>query len=359
MPNKKNAGVPQQLAQLLNNNQKKQQGKKQGQTTKQNNQGNNRAAVAPYKDIENPMISVDEFRTNAVNATTKAAPKATSTTQIPVNQSVIATSTPTVEAPTQAAQVAAYVAPKPSTKPSSSADQDTLGSMIFWMFLVLLIIGLVVLLFFIMRGKFKSIEKDIRGLEHQPVDLDPLQRDIQRVSMDVMKLKEIHDADIADIDYVKKIHKEKGDAVKDDLQSAPLSVLKELMVQSEGDEELTTIIASLVQSKSFEIKKRGDGIVLQPDTDNDAEWILNADGLIKKTGETTSTLSFSDEWVRVCNGTNCSEVPLKQTEVEAVTEQASVNVSPEHDVPMKPRDTLELLGSISIPKLKAAPTNEE
>jgi hypothetical protein len=84
---------------------------------------------------------------------------------------------------------------------------------------------------------------------------------------------------------------------------------------------------------------------------------LNADGLIKKNGETTNTLSFSDEWVRVCNGTNCSEVPLKQTEAEVAVKPVTVNTGPEHDVPMKPQDTLELLGS-SIPKLKAAPVNE-
>jgi hypothetical protein len=55
--------------------------------------------------------------------------------------------------------------------------------------------------------------------------------------------------------------------------------------------------------------------VLQPDTGSDTEWILNADGLIKKNGETTNTPSRTNG-ILVCNGTNCSEVPLKQTEAE-------------------------------------------
>jgi hypothetical protein len=70
--------------------------------------------------------------------------------------------------------------------------------MIFWMFLVLLIIGGVLTLLHHAR-KIQSIEKDIRGLDNQPVDLGPLQRDIQRVSTDVKKLEEEWDTDMTDI----------------------------------------------------------------------------------------------------------------------------------------------------------------
>jgi hypothetical protein len=163
---------------------------------------------------------------------------------------------------------------------------------------------------------------------------------------------------MTNIEFVKKLYEEKGEAVIEDLQAEPLSVLKKLLVESEGHEGLTNILTPLVQSKSFMIERRGDGIVLQPDTGSDTEWILNADGLIKKNGETTNTFSFSDEWVRVCNGINCSEVPLVKTEAELVNASTTEITTPEHDVPNKPQDTLELLGSISIPKLKATPISE-
>jgi hypothetical protein len=203
---KKQNDVQKQLKQLLNNNNNKQGAKKQGSTKQTNNNQNNARAVAPYIPIDNTMLSVEEFQKNAIKATT---PKTPSAPQVPANQP--ATITPgytTTAAPPAFEAQPTYVAPKQS-KPSSE-QQDTLGGMIFWMFLVLLIIGGGVLLFFIMRGKFKSIEKDIRGLDNQPVDLGPLQRDIQRVSTDVKKLEEEWDTDMTDIEYVKKLYEEKG-----------------------------------------------------------------------------------------------------------------------------------------------------
>jgi hypothetical protein len=64
------------------------------------------------------------------------------------------------------------------SKHNSSERGAALGGMIFWM-----LAGIVdhaggsVLLFFIMRGKFKASRKIPRFWDNQPVDLGPLQRD--------------------------------------------------------------------------------------------------------------------------------------------------------------------------------------
>jgi hypothetical protein len=52
----------------------------------------------------------------------------------------------------------------------------------------------------------------------------------------------------------------------------------------------------LAQSKSFTIENVATESCYNQIRVPDTEWILNADGLIKKNGETTNTLSFSDEW---------------------------------------------------------------
>jgi hypothetical protein len=103
--------------------------------------------------------------------------------------------------------------------------------------------------------------------------------------------------------------------------------------------------AFLISSTINEIIQHQEGkrrVNQASNTDTDSEWIFKSDGLVSKNGDDTKTLSFSDEWIRVCNGSNCSETPL--------TTVPPVVAATEHDVPLKPLDTLALFNSISVPQ---------
>jgi hypothetical protein len=66
-------------------------------------------------------------------------------------------------------------------------------------------------------------------------------------------------------------------------------------VESEGHEGLTKISSRLsCNLKSFTIETWRQ--IVRSWSGSGRRWILNAGELIKKNGETTNTLSFSDEW---------------------------------------------------------------
>jgi hypothetical protein len=347
MPGKQN-NIQKQFANLLSGNQ---QGKKKGSTAKTNN-NTQKAQTSPYRPIPNQLDTLDNFQQRAPQpkVTSSTVPKASVSAAADTftsNNIPAATDAAPTQTPTQTSSTTTPVyTPPPAFKPPVGNSKSGLGPTIFWIFLVLMIVGGFVLLFFMMRGKFKSIENDIKSLDTDSVDIEPLKRDIQRIGTDVKTLAEKKDENTTDIDYIKALFAEKGADIGTDLESIQLDVLKELLVKSEGVDELSKIISSTIESKSFSIKKQGDGVSIKPNTDTDSEWIFKSDGLVSKNGDDTKTLSFSDEWIRVCNGSNCSETPL-------TTVVPPVVAATEHDVPPKPLDTLALFNSISVPQLKA------
>jgi hypothetical protein len=60
-----------------------------------------------------------------------------------------------------------------------------------------------------MRSKFKSIENDIKSLDTDSVDIEPL-KGIFKVSTDVKTLAEEKKRKNTDIDYIKALFAERG-----------------------------------------------------------------------------------------------------------------------------------------------------
>lgn len=247
-------------------------------------------------------------------------------------------------------------APAPSApKKGSSGSMSTL----LWFLVVILVICGFGLLFMVMRGKFKSIENELIALDDEPVDDEPLKRDVQRLRTAVDNLKEDVDESYENIRYVRKMFEEKGAKVRDDLAeltSGALNSLKRELdeVKEDRDVDLRAIVDDLADAKSYDISKSAEGLTMVSDPSADTAWVLKRDGLMHRVGDETRTFSFDDEWIRVCNGTNCSEIKLAKRESVGEDTAGEGDVVPDtaHDVPRKASDVLTLMESIQVPRLK-------
>jgi hypothetical protein len=229
--------------------------------------------------------------------------------------------------PVPAGAVDVY-APKAAKAPASGGPEggSGFGTVMLLFVLAIVAVGGIAFLFMMMRGKFKSIEEDISAINPQD-DSGRLQASVDALKKDVSTLAQVDADPVAtyqDYDWLRaRFSSESADpvAIEAELTRLTLPELRVLLERSSAGKDgagagagtgdaLESLVQRVYDAKAFAIVKTADGLSLTPDVDKqDSTWVFN-DGLVRKRGDLATKLTFTDEWIRVCNGANCSEVAL-------------------------------------------------